>query len=172
MKLATQAILDFDGPVYMRTGRSASVRVYGDGHRFEIGKGHILREGSDVTLVACGVEVARAAEASELLAKRGISARVVNMATIKPIDRDLLARCADETGAFVTCEDHNIHGGLGSAVAEALAATRPSPIEFVAVNDRFGESGEPQELAEHFKLTAPHIAAAAMRVIARKRKAA
>ncbi|MEI9990245.1 MAG: transketolase C-terminal domain-containing protein [Rhizomicrobium sp.] len=168
MALATRAILEFDGPVYMRTGRSASQRLFGDDHTFEIGKGRIIRDGRDLTIVACGVEVARALQAAELLAQENISARVVNMATIKPIDADLLARCAEETGAFVTAEDHNIHGGLGSAVAEALARSRPSPVEFVGVKDVFGASGEPEELAELYGLTAPHIAAAARAVLARK----
>lgn len=169
MALATEAVLDFDGPVYMRTGRSPARRLYEDGHVFTIGKGHVLREGGDVTLIACGVEVARAREAADLLAREGIDARVVNMATVKPIDADLIARCARETGAIVTAEDHNIHGGLGGAVAEALAATHPCPVEFVGVRDVFGESGEPDELAEKYGLTAPHIAAAAHRAVARKR---
>lgn len=167
--LATRAILEFDGPVYMRTGRSPARHVYGEGHTFEIGKGHVVRDGSDVTLVACGVEVARAVEAAQHLAEEGISARVVNMATIKPIDSALLARCAAETGAIVTAEDHNIHGGLGGAVAESLAATYPCAIEFVGVRDTFGASGEPDELADHFQISAPFIAQAAKRAIARKR---
>lgn len=133
MALATRAILEFDGPVYMRTGRSASKRLFGDDHTFEIGKGRIVRDGSDVTIVACGVEVARAMDAAELLSGESISARVVNMATIKPIDSELLAKCAEETGAIVTAEDHNIYGGLGGAVAEALAQTHPCPVEFVGV---------------------------------------
>jgi transketolase len=168
MALATRAMLEFDGPVYMRTGRSAAKRLFGDDHTFEIGKGQILREGCDVTLVACGVEVARALEAAELLEDEGIAARVVNMPTIKPIDAELLARCADETGAMVTAEDHNIYGGLGSAVAEAITKSRPCPIEFVGLNDTFGTSGEPDELAEYFGISAPFIAAAAKRAIARK----
>jgi transketolase len=168
MAQATRAMLEFDGPVYMRTGRSAARRLFGDDHRFEIGKGQIIRDGSDVTIVACGVEVARALDAADLLAQEGVAARVVNMATIKPIDGALLARCAAETGAFVTAEDHNVHGGLGSAVAESLAGTHPCPIEFVGVNDVFGASGEPEELAEQFGLTAPHIAVAARAAIARK----
>ncbi|HTQ14933.1 MAG TPA: transketolase C-terminal domain-containing protein [Rhizomicrobium sp.] len=166
--LATRAILEFDGPVYMRTGRSPSRRVFADAHTFEIGKGTVLRDGTDVTLVACGVEVARAAEAAETLAGEGISARVVNMATIKPIDRDLLTRCSEETGAIVTAEDHNIHGGLGGAVAEALAGTAPCPIEFVGVRDTFGASGEPDELAVAFGIGSGAIAEAARKVIARK----
>ncbi|MBV9992710.1 MAG: transketolase family protein [Alphaproteobacteria bacterium] len=172
MALATRAILEFDGPVYMRTGRSPAKRVFGDDHTFEIGKGHIVRDGDDVTIVACGVEVARAVEAAALLAEEGIAARVVNMATIKPIDAQLLRRCSKETGAIVTAEDHNIYGGLGGAVAEALGATRPCPIEFVGVRDTFGASGEPEELAVMFGIGAKAIAEAARRAIKRKRRAA
>jgi transketolase len=168
MALATRAILQFDGPVYMRTGRSPAPRLFGADHTFEIGKGQVLREGRDLTIIACGAEVARALAAHDLLAAEGIGARVVNMATIKPIDSDLIARCARQTGAIVTAEDHNIHGGLGGAVAEALAATHPCPVEFVGVRDVFGASGEPEELAQHYEIAAPHIAAAARRVLARK----
>jgi transketolase len=167
--LATRAILEFDGPVYMRTGRSPSKRLFGGDHTFEIGKGRIIREGSDLTIIACGVEVARALEAAELLSTQSVSARVVNMATIKPIDSELLTQCALETGAIVTAEDHNIYGGLGGAVAEALAQSRPCPIEFVGVRDTFGASGEPEELAAHFGLDAFHIAEAARRVLTRKK---
>ena len=168
MQLATEAVLKHDGPVYMRTGRSPAQRVISDDHTFEIGKASVLRDGRDVTLVACGVEVARACEAADLLAEENISARVLNMATIKPIDTAALQTCALDTGCFVTCEDHNIMGGLGSAVSETLAQSVPCPIEFVGVQDRFGESGEPDELADHYGLTAPFIAAAAKRAIARK----
>ena len=168
MRQATRAILDFDGPVYMRTGRSASTRLFGPAHKFEIGRGQVLRDGRDVTLVACGVEVARALEAAELLAAARISARVINMPTIKPIDAQILAEASAETGCIVTAEDHNIYGGLGGAVAESVAQTQPCPIEFIGVRDQFGQSGEPQELAEHYGLTAPHIAAAARRAIERK----
>jgi transketolase len=171
MALATKAILDFDGPVYMRTGRSPAKRVFGNGHRFEIGKGQVLRQGRDVTLVACGVEVVRALEAASMLARESVDARVVNMPTIKPIDTELLKACAEETGAIVTAEDHNIYGGLGGAVAEALARTYPAPIEFVGLNDRFGESGEPEELAEHCGIGTSAIADAARRAIKRKARA-
>jgi transketolase len=169
MALATRAMLEYQGPVYMRSGRSPAPRLFGDDHKFEIGKGQILRDGDDVTIVACGVEVARALAAADMLEHGGISARVVNMATIKPIDTALLSICSLETGAIVTAEDHNIHGGLGGAVAEALAQTRPCPIEFVGVRDTFGASGEPEELADHFGISAPFIADAARRVIARKK---
>ena len=169
MALATRAMLAYDGPVYMRTGRSPSPRLFGDDHKFAIGKGQILRDGKDVTIIACGVEVARALAAAETLKEDGIDARVVNMPTIKPIDADLIARCARETGAIVTAEDHNIHGGLGSAVCEALAATVPCPVEFVGVKDVFGASGEPEELAYAFEISAPFIAAAARRALKRKK---
>ena len=167
--LATRAILEFDGPVYMRTVRSPAPHVFGEDHTFEIGKGRIIRDGGDLTIIACGAEVARALAAAEMLAADGIDARVVNMATIKPIDRELVARCARETGAIVTAEDHNIHGGLGGAVAEALAATVPAPVEFVGVADTFGSSGEPEELAYAYEIAAPFIAAAARKVLKRKR---
>lgn len=166
--LATRAILAFDGPVYMRTGRSPARRVFGDDHRFEIGKGQIIKSGCDVTIVACGVEVARALDAAGILQRESISARVVNMPTIKPIDGELLARCAEETGAIVTAEDHNLFGGLGGAVAEVVVSTRPCPMEFVGVRDSFGASGEPEELAAAFGLDACHIAQAAKRALARK----
>ena len=168
MALATRAVLDFKGPVYMRTGRSPAPTLFGPDHEFKIGKGQVLRDGRDVTIIACGVEVARALEAFDLLTQEGISARIVNMPTIKPIDTALLQLSALETGCFVTAEDHNVHGGLGSAVAESLASHLPCPIEFVGVNDCFGQSGEPAELAERYGLTAPFIVAAAKRAIARK----
>jgi len=169
MALATRAMLEFEGPVYMRTGRSSAPHIFGADHKFVIGKGQIIREGSDLTIIACGVEVSRALEAAQMLQEDGISARVVNMATIKPIDTDLIARCARETGAIVTAEDHNIHGGLGGAVAEAMAATVPCPIEFVGVKDTFGSSGEPEELAYAYEIAAPFIAAAARKVLKRKK---
>jgi transketolase len=165
---ATEAILNYDGPVYMRSGRSKTRRILGADYRFEIGKGRILREGTDVTIIACGVQVARALDAADLLSVDGIAARVVNMSTIKPLDKELVARCAEETGCFVTAEDHNIHGGLGSAVAEAVVQNRPCPIEMIGVQDTFGESGEPEELAEKYGLTGTYIAAAARRAVRRK----
>jgi transketolase len=172
MRQATRAVLEHDGPVYMRTGRSPSTRLFGPEHRFEIGKGQVLRDGQDVTLVACGVQTARALDAATILAHDGISARVINMPTIKPIDAALLAAASRETGCMVTAEDHNIHGGLGGAVAEALAQSVPCPIEFVGVRDVFGQSGEPGELAQHYGLTGPFIADAARRAIARRKAAA
>jgi len=168
MEQATEAILDYVGPVYMRTGRSDTKKILNDEYKFEIGKGRVIQDGVDVTIVACGVEVSRALEAAEILKETGISARVVNMSTIKPIDSELLEKCAVETGAFVTAEDHNVIGGLGGAVAESLAKSQPSPIEFIGAQDVFGESGEPDELAEKYEQTAEFIAAAAKKAIVRK----
>jgi transketolase len=165
---ATQAMLDYEGPVYMRTGRSDTMRILDNKYKFRIGKGQILKDGTDVTIVACGVEVSRSLEAATLLLQEGISARVVNMSTIKPIDSELLVKCAIETGAFVTAEDHNVIGGLGGAVSECLAQFSPSPIEFVGVQDSFGESGEPDELADKYGLTAQFITDASKRAIYRK----
>lgn len=169
MRQATRAILEFNGPVYMRTGRSPSTRLFGDGHKFQIGKGQVLLDGDDVSIVACGVQVSRALDAAEILARDNIRARVINMPTIKPIDRDLLIAASMETGCIVTAEDHTIFGGLGGAVAEALVQTTPCPIEFIGVRDVFGQSGEPLELAQHYRLTGPFIADAARQAIARKK---
>jgi len=168
MEQATKAILDYVGPVYMRTGRSDTKRILDSTYQFEIGKGQVVQDGSDVTIVACGVEVARSLEAAETLRSEGISARVVNMSTIKPIDSKLLIQCAKETGAIVTAEDHSIIGGLGGAVAECLAMNFPAPIEFIGTRDVFGESGEPDELAEKYELSALFIVKAAKRCIKRK----
>lgn len=169
MRQATRAVLEFKGPVYMRTGRSASVRLFGPDHRFQIGKGQQIHNGSDVSIVACGVEVARALDAAEILARDNISARVINMPTIKPIDTEILVKASHETGCIVTAEDHNILGGLGGAVAETIVQNAPCPIEFVGVRDVFGQSGEPGELAQHYRLTSPFIADAARKAIARKK---
>ena len=162
MALATRAILEFDGPVYMRTGRSAGhARVRRRSHlRNRQRQDHPRRQRCHALSPAASKFPVHW-KAPRCWSTDGISARVVNMATIKPIDSELLARCAEETGAIVTAEDHNIHGGLGGAVAESLAATRPCPIEFIGVKDVFGASGEPEELATLYGLTAPHIAKAA-----------
>ena len=141
----------------MRTGRSGTKRILDESYRFEIGKGQVLRAGSDVTIIGCGVMVARALDAADRLAALGVSARVVNMSTIKPIDSELVAKCAAETQGIVTAEDHNIFGGLGSAVAEVVVKNQPVPMEFVGVNDSFGESGEPPELAKKYGIDADGI---------------
>jgi transketolase len=170
MELATAEIMRHVGPVYMRSGRSSAKRIFSDRHKFEIGKGTILKDGTDLTIIACGVQVHRSLEAAHLLNEKGISARVVNMATIKPIDGALLSRCARETGAFVVTEDHNILAGLGGAVAEAVARSNPTPIEFVGVDDSFGESGDPLALAAKYGLDAESLYRASMKVLQRKVK--
>ncbi len=169
VQLATEAILKYQGPVYMRTGRSPTPRIFNSDYQFTLGRGCVLREGIDLTIVACGIEVARALEAAELLCLQSVSARVVNLSTIKPIDVDLLVKCAKETGAIVTAEDHNINGGLGSAVAEVVSKTWPVPIEFVGLRDTFGESGDPLALAEKYGLTASHLILAARKVLGRRK---
>lgn len=169
---ATQAVFEaskHEGPVYLRFGREATPIFHDEGFSFAIGKGETLRTGNDVTIVACGVMVAPALEAAGQLAGEGVSARVINMATIKPIDADLLLTAARETGALVTAEEHSVIGGLGSAVAEVLVRQMPVPVEMVGIQDRFGQSGKPAELLKEYGLTSNDIAAAAKKAIARKK---
>ncbi len=168
LKKALPVILDTEGPVYMRTGRSPIPYVFDRDVEFELGRGKVLREGMDVTIIAVGVMVHRALEAAEVLEDEGVSARVVNMSTIKPIDRELIAESASRTGALVTAEDHNVIGGLGGAVSEVVTSTVPVPVERVGIRDRFAESGDPNDLAEKYGLTAEAICAAAKRVLERK----
>lgn len=165
---AVMAAAAHEGPVYVRLGRSAVPTVTDKEKDFVIGKGSVLREGTDVTLIACGMMVAVALDAAELLAAEGISAAVIDMSTIKPIDRALISEWAAKTGAIVTAEEHNVIGGLGSAVAEVLALDKPVPMEMVGVEDVFGESGTAAALVEKYGLTKEHIAEKAKRVMARK----
>lgn len=169
MLQALPAVLDHPVPVYMRIGRSPAPVITPADASFTIGKASRLREGNDVTLIGTGVMVARAIIAAEDLASNGIKARVINLSTIKPLDKEELLAAARETGALVTAEDHNVLGGMGSAVAEFLAENHSVPISFVGVRDRFGKSGEPDELARLFGLTAEDIHKAAKSVIARKK---
>lgn len=151
---AVKAALAVDGPFYLRFGRYAVPVIHDpDNYHFELGKGEIVRDGTDVTIVATGLMVSMAIEAAQTLAAEGISARIINMHTIKPLDVDLLAKAAAETGAVVTAEEHSVIGGLGSAVAEALAETVPVPVLRVGVNDRFGRSGKVPALLEAYGLT-------------------
>jgi transketolase len=156
------------GPVYIRLGRPAVSVLYDDDFEFVIGRAVTLREGDDVTLLACGHMVEQALAAADLLAADGISAEVVDVATIKPLDADAVLASAKRTGAVVTCEEHSIIGGLGSAVAEVLGENAPTPMQRVGVRDTFGTSGEAPELMEYFHLVATDIAAAARGVIGRK----
>lgn len=157
-KAAVRAAAEHKGPVYLRFGRLAVPVFNEENMEFTIGKGKVMREGTDVTIIATGLEVNEAVIAADTLQAEGISARVVNMATIKPIDKELILACAAETGAIVTAEEHNIIGGLGSAVAEVLVESgKPVPMLRVGVEDTFGRSGPALELLELYGLTAPHI---------------
>lgn len=167
-KQAVMAAAQYDGPVYIRLGRPKVPQLFDDNYHFQIGKSVLMADGDDVTLIATGIMVAKALEAKEILAKEGISAAVVNMSTIKPLDTEMIVKMAAKTGAIVTCEEHNIIGGLGSAVAETLAEQKPVPMERIGVNDTFGESGQPDQLLDKFGLTAVHIAQQAQKAINRK----
>ena len=169
-KAAVEAALNTNGPFYLRFGRFA-VPVINDrpDYKFELGRGVQLADGTDVTLVATGLMVSMALEARELLAAEGISARVINIHTIKPIDRDILAKAAAETGALVTAEEHNIIGGLGAAVTEVICETAPVPVVRVGVNDTYGHSGTVPALLEQYGLTPAKIAEAAKKAVALKK---
>ena len=169
-ELATRAAAAFMGPVYLRLSR-AEVPVIFDKktYDYKIGKGVTLVDGSDLTIVATGYMLVKALEAAELLAKKGISARVVNIHTIKPIDRELLIQCARQTGAIVTVEEHNVFGGLGSAVAEVLSTNLPVPIEIVGIEDTFAESGDYEKLLGKYGLQAANIVERAEKVLQRKK---
>ena len=168
---AYQAVLaaaDFDGPVYMRFGRLAVPRVNSEDYKFELGKGVTLKDGKDVTIVATGLMVNEALLAAEELKADGIDARVINIHTIKPIDREILVKAANETGAIVTAEEHSIIGGLGSAVTEVLCEEYPVPVLRLGVEDTFGKSGPAVELLKIFGLDAKHIAEKAKKAVALK----
>jgi transketolase len=164
-----ESILDYNGPVYFRTGRSPLPPVYGSEEvRFELGRSQTLRQGTDATILAVGVMVHRALSAAVKLAEEGISARVVNMSSIKPLDVGIIQESAHKTGCIVTAEDHNIMGGLGGAVAEVLADTCPVPLNRVGLKDRFAESGDPEELSVKYGLMPEDICIAVKHVIKRK----
>ena len=166
---AIEAAARTPGPFYIRADRPRHAVIYRDGPRFELGRADTLREGSDVTLVSYGLMVERTLEAAALLAAEGVSARVLNMSTLRPLDVAALERAAAETGAIVVAEEHLAHSGLGAMAAQALASRRPVPMEFVGVHDRYGESGLWHEVLDALGLTAPNVAAAARRAVGRKR---
>ncbi len=168
-KAATKAISAHEGPVYLRFGRPSVANFTPvDGEGFTIGKADVLTEGSDVTIVATGHLVWEAIQAAEALEAQGISAEVINMHTIKPLDAAAILSSVGKTGCVVTAEEHNRHGGLGESVAQVLTTNHPAPQEFVAVNDSFGESGTPAQLMEKYGLNASAIEAASKKVMGRK----
>jgi len=157
MELATKAMLQYNGPVYMRSGRSASISFLNKDYKFKIGKGNIIKNGNYITLIGCGVTTYRAFKAANELQNDGISVRVVNMSTIKPIDKELIIQCSKETKGIITVEDHNVIGGLGSAVSEVVVQNCPVKMKILGVNDVFGESGEPDELAVKYGIDSDGI---------------
>jgi transketolase len=167
-KAALRVAATTPGPFYVRLGRVAAPAIYGDDYRFELGEARVVREGAHVTLAACGVMVEAALAAADALELEGIHAEVLDVSTIKPFPAEAVAASARKTGAVVTCEEHSIIGGLGSAVAEALGELAPVPLARVGVRDVFGTSGEPAELMEHFGLSAAHIADAARGVLKKR----
>jgi len=169
-RAAVEAAIKYDGPVYLRFGR-LNVPVINDRpeYKFEIGKGVTLKDGTDVTIIATGLLVPEALVASELLEAEGISARVINIHTIKPIDSELIAEAAEQTGAIVTAEEHNIIGGLGSAVCEVTSELSPVPVLRVGIEDIFGKSGEAKAVVKYFGLTAENIVKKAKLAIALKK---
>ena len=165
---ATLAAAKYEGPVYLRFGRPSVPNFTDENEPFVIGKAIVMNEGKDVTLIATGHTVWEALQAAEALEAEGISAEVIDIATIKPLDEEAIVASASKTGCIVVAEEHNAFGGLGEAVAGVLAAKKPTPVEFVNGGDRFGQSGTPSALMAAYGLDAPHIAEAAKRAIARK----
>lgn len=167
-KAATIAIAEHNGPVYLRFGRPKVPNFTPENQSFEIGKGVLLQEGTDVSLITTGHLVWEALEAAKTLAESGISAEVINIHTIKPLDEELVVSSAQKTGAVVSCEEHNFLGGLGESIARTLSQHAPTLQEFVATQDTFGESGTPAQLMDKYGLNAEAIVQAAMRAVARK----
>lgn len=167
-KAATLAAAEHVGPVYLRLGRSKMPNFTEEGAKFEIGKAQLLNEGKDVTIFACGHLVWEALEAAKALEAEGINAEVINIHTIKPLDTEAIIASARKTGAVVTCEEHLFNGGLGDSVAQTLALNCPTPMEYVAVNDKFGESGTPDEMLTNYGLRASNIVEKVHTVLKRK----
>ena len=168
LEKAVDQIVDYQGAVYIRLQRKKAEKVFDDTLKFELGKAIKIKDGKDVTLIASGIMVARAIEAAELLKEDGISARVVNIHTWKPIDKDAIIECAKETGAIVTCENHNVCNGLGSAVAEVVCQNSPVPMRLVGVKDEFGQVGKNAYLSEQYHITTQDIVEAAREVVKNK----
>ena len=165
---ATVAASKIYGPVYLRLGRAPLPIVTEEAEPFTIGKAQVLKEGNDLTVIACGVMVKESLEAAKFLKEKGISARVINLHTIKPIDRESIINAAKETGAIITAEEHQVMGGMGSAVAEVVMEEYPVPMKRIGILDRFGQSGKPDELMKEYHLTADDIVLEAANILKRK----
>jgi transketolase len=168
-KALVRAAAAHDGPVFLRAGRPKAPVIYGPDQKFEIGKAIEVAAGSDVTIIANGLLVAQALLAANILDSEGVSARVIDMHTVKPLDREAIAKAAAETAAIVVAEEHLVDGGLGVKVAQVVGETHPCAMEFVGIHDRYAESGQPDEMLEKCGLVARDVAAAARKVLARKR---
>jgi transketolase len=169
-RAAVRAAYETDGPFYIRLGRPGVEVVYSpDNFKFELGKGIQIYDGNDATIMATGLMVQEAIKARDILADEGINARVIDIHTIKPIDREIIIKAAKETGAIVTCEEHNVIGGLGSAVAEVVASEYPCSMGFIGIQDKFGKSGTPAELMKMYGLTPEDIASKVKEVINKKK---
>lgn len=169
---AEQAVIkaaEYVGPVYIRLGRAAVEDIYDENYKFEIGKGVKLRDGVDVTIIATGLMVQKSLKAAEILEEEGIFARVINIHTLKPIDKNIIINCAKETKAIVTAEEHSVVGGLGSAVLEVLSDECPVPVTMIGVKDTFGESGKPDQLLKKYGLTEEDIIKGCKKVIKLKK---
>ena len=160
-RAAVEAAINYKGPVYMRFGRAPVPVIYGEDHSFDIGRGNVLADGGDVTIIAAGLTVYMALEAREMLSKEGIDAAVIDMASIKPLDEELVVKYAKKTGRVVTAEEHSIIGGLGGAVCECLSEKCPVPVKRVGVRDTFGASGKALEVAKAYGISPEHIYEAA-----------
>jgi transketolase len=165
LRSAMRAMMENPGPVYLRVTRDASPVIFTEGYRFEIGKGHLLRDGADVGIVSTGVQTVRALAAADALAAEGVSASLLHLPTIKPLDRPALVSLAERTNAIVTAEDHSIYGGLGGAVAEVLGEERPTRMRRIGWQDTYGESGSNDALLEKYGLSSRHVAEAAREMV-------
>ena len=166
-RAAIRLAAETPGPVYVRMGRASVPAVYADGVELELGRAYVLREGSDATIVACGVEVEQALKAAQMLAAEGVEVEVIDAFSVKPLDEDTVLASVGKTGRAVVAEEHSVYGGLGSAVAETLARSNPAPVEFVGMRDQFGKSGEFEELLDYFDLGSRAIVEAVKKVMAR-----
>ena len=164
-KAAIRLAAQTSGPFYIRLGRMDAVDVYEEGFELELGRAYVLREGSDVTIAACGIEVDQALKAAELLETEGVQAEVIDVVSVKPLDVETILASVRKTGRIVTCEEHSVLGGMGSAISEVLSEIYPVPTRRIGIVDTFGQSGDPHDLIEHYRLDSASIAAAARELL-------